>query len=61
MPYVMIHAFEGRTLDQKRELAKAITEAVSRIYQVAPTGVHIIFQEMKKEDLAQAGVLYPDK
>jgi 4-oxalocrotonate tautomerase len=61
MPYITVEAFEGRTLDQRRELARAITEAVARIYKTAPGGVHIIFRDMKKEDLSQAGVLYCDK
>ncbi len=61
MPIVRIEAFEGRTLDQKRDLAKAVTEAVSGIFKTPAEAVTIVFQDMKKENYAIAGVLYSDK
>jgi len=61
MPIVRIEAFEGRTLDQKRELAKAVTEAVSGIFKTPVEAVTVVFQDMKKEDYAIGGVLYCDK
>ncbi len=60
MPSITIEAYEGRSLDQRRELAKAITEAVVRIYKAAPEDVRIQFREMKREDVARGGILACD-
>ncbi|KEO85074.1 2-hydroxymuconate tautomerase [Tumebacillus flagellatus] len=61
MPFVHIEMVEGRTVEQKRELAKRVTEAVSEIAGVPAERVHVIFQDMKKEDYASGGTLVLDK
>ncbi len=60
MPIIHIEAFEGRTVEQKRRLAKAVTDAVSEVYETSPDAVRIIFRDMKQEDFAKAGKLYID-
>lgn len=60
MPSITVEAFEGRTLDQRRELAKAITEAVVRIYKAPPEAVRILFREHKRQDVARGGKLECD-
>lgn len=60
MPSITIDAYEGRTMDQRRELAKAITEVVSRIYKTAPESVRISFREHTRQDVAIGGVLACD-
>jgi 4-oxalocrotonate tautomerase len=47
----------GRTHAQKRELARAITEAVCNIAQTTPEAVTVVFQDVAKEDWAKAGKL----
>jgi 4-oxalocrotonate tautomerase len=47
----------GRTQAQKRELARAITEVVCNAAQTTPEATIVIFQEIAKEDWAQAGRL----
>lgn len=61
MPIVSIELIEGRTVEQKREMAKKITDTITEVTGVAPDAVLIIFNEMKKENFAKAGKLYCDK
>lgn len=61
MPIVQIEMLEGRTTDQKREMAKGVTEAIVKALNVSPDAVRIIIREMKREDYAVAGVLQVDR
>jgi 4-oxalocrotonate tautomerase len=60
MPYVIVEMFEGRTVDQKRAAAKAITDAIVTHLNTSAEATHIIFHEMKRENLAHAGKLASD-
>ncbi len=60
MPYVIIEADEGRTVDQKRGLIKDITDAVCKNFAVGPEAVNILIHEGKKENRAKAGKLVID-
>ena len=57
MPFIEIHYLEGRTKEQREKLAKAITDAVSDIFEVPKEVVWIQFSEMKKECFASGGTL----
>lgn len=61
MPTLNIQLFEGRTVEQKREYAKALTEATVRVLGCGADAVEIIFQDVKKHDWASAGVLWSDQ
>jgi 4-oxalocrotonate tautomerase len=61
MPTVIVEADEGKTIEQKRGLAKDITEAVCKNYNVDPQTVTILFHEQKKENRAKGGVLVLDR
>ncbi len=60
MPLVTIKIFEGRTVAQKRGLAKDITEAIVKNIGCQPEAVHIDIVDLKKENLAQGGRLFCD-
>ena len=60
MPLVIIHADEGRTVEQKRGLVKDITEAVCKNFNVTPESVSILIKEGKKENRGKAGKLAID-
>ena len=60
MPFVKVELLKGRTKAQKAELAKAITEAVARIAKTTPEGTTVVFQDVPKDNWAQAGVLASD-
>jgi 4-oxalocrotonate tautomerase len=53
--------YEGRTLDQKRELVKGITDVVARVTGNTPEGVHVIIDEVKHENWSIGGRLWPDR
>lgn len=61
MPTVQIEMLEGRTTEQKRELAKKVTQAVMESVNVPADAVKVIIREMKKENYAEGGVLRCDK
>jgi len=57
MPVIHVEMWPGRTVAQKQELAKTITEAFVRIANTTPDSTIIIFAEVPKENWAQSGVL----
>jgi 4-oxalocrotonate tautomerase len=61
MPIVQIDLLEGRTIDQKRQLVKKVTDAIVESANCAPDAVRIILREMPKEHLAIAGKLKADE
>jgi 4-oxalocrotonate tautomerase len=61
MPVVTIQMWEGRTLEQKRALVRAITEAMVEHAEAKPDGLHVIIQEVPRENWGRAGVLGVDR
>ncbi|MDP9238552.1 MAG: tautomerase family protein [Chloroflexota bacterium] len=61
MPIVHIEMFQGRTHAQKQELARAITEAVANIAHTTPEATIVIFNDVGRENWAQAGKLASDE
>ena len=60
MPTVIVHADEGRTVEQKRGLVKDITDAVCTNFNVVPEAVTVYIREGKKENRGKAGKLAID-
>ena len=58
MPFITISMFEGRTGEQKRQLAKELTEVMVRVGKTKPEAVDIVFIDVKKSDWAHSGELY---
>ena len=61
MPTIHIELFEGRTPEQKRDLAKAITEVTVQTLGGSAESVDIIFVDVKRQDWATGGVLWSNK
>jgi 4-oxalocrotonate tautomerase len=61
MPRIIIQAFKGRSLEQKRELVRRITDITVEIFEVEPETVTIRIEEGDKENFAKAGVLASDR
>jgi 4-oxalocrotonate tautomerase len=61
MPIVTVELVAGRTVEQKREAAKAITEAVVEHLKTSPASVTIVFREVSRENIATSGVLFSDR
>jgi len=55
--------FEGRTVEQKRKMVKAVTEAIVKSLGPPATikGTRIIIQDLPKENFGFGGVLASDK
>lgn len=61
MPIVQIDFIEGRTVDQKREMVKKVTEAICDSMKCPADAVVIVMREATKQHIAKAGVLMADK
>ncbi|MBK1871374.1 4-oxalocrotonate tautomerase [Taklimakanibacter albus] len=65
MPVIRVEMFKGRTVDQKRQLVKELTDAFIRTCGGTPESVQIVITDVAKEDWGGAGILmsdkYPDK
>jgi 4-oxalocrotonate tautomerase len=61
MPIVHVELFAGRSVEQKRELVRGITEVVARTCGVAPDGVHVLINEMSRENWGRGSVMHIDR
>jgi 4-oxalocrotonate tautomerase len=61
MPLVQITLLEGRTADQKRKIAKRITDVLVEEAGTRREAVVIAFHEVSKESYASGGELIIDK
>jgi 4-oxalocrotonate tautomerase len=60
MPEIVVHALDGRSVEQKRALIKELTEAVVRNYSVDASTVTINIVESARTNKARGGVLFSD-
>ena len=61
MPTIRVELFAGRTLEQKRALAQALTEATVRTLGGSADAVDVIFCDVERHDWATGGQLWSDK
>lgn len=61
MPIIRIEMWEGRTLEQKRELVEVLTRETARIAGTDPDSIYIIIEDVKKENWGAGGRLSSDK
>lgn len=61
MPVVTVQLWDGRTIEQKRALVRALTEAMVEHAGAHPDALHVILQEIPKENWGRAGVLGVDR
>jgi 4-oxalocrotonate tautomerase len=60
MPFIRVEILKGRTLDQRREFARRVTEAAVETLNTTPDRVRITFQELDPTELARGGKLASD-
>ena len=60
MPELTIEMMEGRTIEQKRELVRRLTDVVVETLKVDPSSVLIVIHENRRHDKAKGGVLFSD-
>jgi 4-oxalocrotonate tautomerase len=61
MPSIHVELFAGRTLEQKRALAQALTDATVKTLGGSADAVDVIFVDVQRQDWATGGVLWSDK
>lgn len=61
MPIVQVELLAGRTVEQKRAMAKEVTNAICKSLGTQPEAVTIIIRDMPHENFAKAGVLRVDQ
>lgn len=61
MPSIHVHLFEGRTVEQKRAYAAALTEATVRVLGGSPEAVDVVFTDVARHDWATGGRLWSDR
>ena len=61
MPLIQVKQLEGRTTEQKRELAREITDAYVRVTGLKPESVWVTFQDVPAADWAVGGTLIADR
>ena len=61
MPMVQITMLQGRTAEQKRNIAKRVTDALVEEAGAQREGIIVAFHEVSKESYASGGELMADK
>jgi len=61
MPYVNVRMLTGRTLEQKRELARVITQAMVDVCGARQEGTTVVIDEVERENWAVGGELIADR
>ena len=61
MPVVLVELWEGRSVEQKRELVRAITDAMVVHADVRPEVLQVILHEVSPENWGRGGVLGIDR
>jgi 4-oxalocrotonate tautomerase len=57
MPVVIVEMWEGRTVEQKRNLVKALTQAMVEHAGSNPAHLHVIIHETPRESWGRDGTL----
>ena len=60
MPVVTVEMYEGRTVEEKKQLAEGITSAIAKI-GVPPEAVHIIIKDNPRHNWAKGGKLVSEQ
>jgi 4-oxalocrotonate tautomerase len=61
MPMVQITMLAGRTVEQKRKIARRITEVFVEEAGARREGITIAFHEVSREDYAAGGLMMADR
>lgn len=60
MPTLRVEMFAGRTVQQKRALARELTDATVRALDVPASAVEVLFYDIERSDWAVGGTLCSD-
>lgn len=57
MPVVTVQLWPGKSREQKKNMARAITDAIVSQGAIQAQAIHIVFQEVSRDNWADGGVL----
>jgi len=61
MPVIRVEMFKGRTVEQKRNMIKEVTQAFVRTCGGSAAAVHVVITDVDKSDWGSGGELCADK
>ena len=61
MPIIEMHMIEGRTVEQKQNVAAAVTKAVAESLDCSPETVRILITEHRQHEFYVAGLSKPQR
>lgn len=61
MPHIQVTLVKGRTTEQKRRIAKRLTDVLSEEAQVEPRYISLSLVEVELDSFAEAGELVLDR
>jgi 4-oxalocrotonate tautomerase len=61
MPHIQITMLQGRSAEQKRRVAKRVTEVLQEELNVSPDKLTIVFVEVPRDSYARNGTLVSDR
>lgn len=61
MPTIRVELMEGRTVEQKRALVSALTQAVVDTLGARPEAVDVLLYDIKRSNWATGGQLWSDR
>jgi len=61
MPTLRVELLEGRTPEQKKQLAQALTQAVVQTLGSKPESVDILFFDIPRHDWATGGIPWSER
>ena len=61
MPFINVKMLEGRTHEQKRALAKAITNALVEICNAKADGTMVVIEDIPRDHWARGGTLLSEQ
>ena len=60
MPILKVEILKGRSVEQKREMVRRVTDVIIDTLNCPKEAVRIIIREMEPENFAKAGILNID-
>jgi len=61
MPEIVVYAAEGRTIEQKKKLLKAVTAAVADSFEIDANSVTVSIIETPKHHKSKGGVPFDER
>jgi len=60
MPNIQVEMLKGRTVEQKREMVRKVTDVIVETLNCSREVVRIVINEMEPENFGKAGILKID-